>query len=122
MKAKLLSAGVGFHWPLAESLDFVSGVSFERVKLTLVDSGSTVVSTSDNGYGVSAGLRGRVGGSLELTGTLKYIDIGGSEMVCSMGGRYYFTDAFAAGIDYAKYDDSKLSIWGISVRYDFGAK
>jgi hypothetical protein len=121
MKVKLLSVGVGFHWPLGESVDFVSGLSFERLKASLTD-GVDSIGGSDNGFGVSAGLRGRLGESLELTGTLKYMDVGGSEMVYSAGGRYYFTQNFAAGIDYTKYDDTKLSAWGIALRYDFGAR
>jgi opacity protein-like surface antigen len=121
VKVKPLSVGVGFHWPLGESVDFVSGLSYERLKVSASD-GVDSFSDSENGYGISAGLRGRLGESLELTGTLKYLDLGGSEFVYSVGGRYYFTSAFAAGIDYTKYDDAKLSILGVVLRYDFGAE
>jgi hypothetical protein len=119
VKVEPLTIGVGFHWPLADSVDFVSGVSYERLKVSATD-GVDGFSDSENGYGISAGLRGRLGESLELTGTLKYLDLGDSEFVYSIGGRYYFTEAFAAGIDYSKYDDVNLGIWGIALRYDFG--
>ena len=117
VKVKPLTVGVGFHWPLNPALDLVSGVSFERLKVS-----SSVLSSSEsaNGYGLGVGLRGRVGESLELTGNLKYIDMQGSEFVYNAGARYYFSPAFAAGIDYTRYDDSKLTNLGITLRYDFG--
>lgn len=119
VKVEPLTLGVGLHWPLSPSLDLVSGVSFERMKLTLSEPGFSV-SDSESGYGISAGLRGRVGENLELTGNVKYLDIGGSEMVFGAGARYYFTPAFAAGLDFTKYDDTDLTLFGLSVRYDFG--
>jgi hypothetical protein len=117
MKLKPLTVGVGFHLPLGPSVDFVAGASFERLKVSAADLG---LSASANGYGVSAGLRGRLGSNVELNGALKYIDIEGSELVYNVGGRYYFTKAFAAGFEFTKYDDTNLSVIGISLRYDFG--
>jgi hypothetical protein len=117
VKVKPLSLGVGFHWALSPNLDFVSSVSFERLKVSLSEAD---FSESANGYGLGVGLRGRVGESLELTGNLKYVDIEESDFVYGVGGRYYFTPAFAVGIDYSKYDDSNLTNLGISLRYDFG--
>lgn len=116
-KLKPITAGVGFHWALNPNLDLVSGASFERLKIS-----GGGFSTSESGYGISAGLRGRVGESLELSGGLKYMDVGdfGTDFAFNVGGRYYFTENFAAGVDYVKYDDLKLDTWSISLRYDFG--
>lgn len=119
VKVKPLSLGVGIHVPLgASAVDFVGGVSYERFKFSVSD-GVDSISFSDSGYGVSAGLRGKVGDKLELHGTLKYVDLGSSELVYGVAGRYYFTDSFAVGLDYSKYDDSDLSLLGLSLRYDF---
>jgi hypothetical protein len=116
-KLKPITLGAGFHWALTPNLDLVSGLSFERLKIS--GGGDSV---SDEGYGISLGLRGRVLDQLELSGSVKHIDIGdfGTDFLFNVGGRYYFTEAFAAGIDYTKYDDLKLDTWSVSLRYDFG--
>jgi hypothetical protein len=113
----LLGVGGGFHWPLSESLDFTSGVSYERVKVEGAG--------SDSGYGLSVGLRGRAGENLEFNGGIKYADFGGSggdDITFSAGFRYYFTPAFAAGIDFSRWNDLELSTFGVSFRYDFGSR
>lgn len=108
------SVGVGFNWPLNPSLDLLSGLSYERVK----------AGGSEDGYGLGVGLRGRPADRLELTGNLKYVDLGrgADDLVFSAGGRYYFTDALAAGLDFSKYDDTDLTSWQLVVRYDFGRR
>lgn len=118
VKVKPLTLGVGIHLPLGPSVDFVGGVSFERLKVSVSD-GEGSISDSANGFGVSAGLRSLIGERLELSGNLKYLDIEGSELVYSVGGRFHFTDMVSAGLDFTKYDDSDLTIWGANVRYSF---
>jgi hypothetical protein len=118
VKVKPLTVGLGFHMPVGASVDFVTGVSYERIKFSVSD-GEVSISDSDDGYGVSAGLRGLIGERLELSGNLKYLDLGSSELVYSVGGRFHFTDMVSAGLDYSKYDDSDLTIWGANVRYSF---
>lgn len=110
------SLGAGFHWPLNPLLDLVSGVSYERLKLE--DLGS------DGGFGLNVGLRGRPMPQLELAGGIKYVDFGNDadDMVFSIGGRWYFTEQFAIGLDYSRQDDLDLSHWGFSLRYDFGSR
>jgi hypothetical protein len=119
MKVKLLTVGLGFHWALSDSLDLVSGVSFERLKLSAVVEGEDFGSTSDSGFGVSAGLRGLVGTKVELSGNLKYLDVGSSELVYSVGGRFHFNEMLSAGVDFTQYDDTNLTNWGLNVRYSF---
>jgi len=43
---------------------------------------------------------------------------GVDDFTVSAGGRYYFSEAFAAGIDVSDNDDG--TTWGIALRYDFG--
>jgi hypothetical protein len=123
VKLKPLNLGVGFHTMLSSSMDFVSGVSYERLKISAGGS-----SASESGYGLSAGVRGRLAESFEWTGGLKYSDVGdyGDGIGFNLGGRYYFTPAFAAGIDYTHQKlknsivDLKTNTWTIALRYDFG--
>ncbi len=109
------SLGAGFNWSLAPELDLVSGLSYEHFKSKLGG-----ISDSDSGIGLSVGLRGRVAESVELTGGVKYTDLGHgtNDTTLSVGGRYYFTPAFAAGIDLDHNHDG--TTWGIALRYDFG--
>jgi hypothetical protein len=115
---KQMSLGLGYAWSLSPALDLVSTVSYEDLELQL--DGSEGFSASDDGFGLGVGLRGRVGESLELTGGVKYTDLGGGadDTTLSLGGRYYFTPAFAAGIDVS--DDDLGTTWAIALRYDFG--
>jgi Outer membrane protein beta-barrel domain len=110
------SVGVGFAWPLGMSVDLVSGFAYEYLRLHIDDVGSA----SDEGYSLNTGLRGRVGESLEITGGVKYTDLGhgADDFTLGVGGRYYFTPAFAAGIDVSDNDDG--TAWMVSLRYDFG--
>jgi hypothetical protein len=111
-----LNIGVGLNWSLSDNADLVGGLSYERV-----DAGP-----SESGFGVSGGLRGRVGNNLELNAGIKYSDIGdfGDTFTYTAGGRWYFTPAFAVGAEYNKLDLGDANIdgeaWVISLRYDFG--
>lgn len=109
---KHLDLGVGFNWALSDNLDLTSGLSYESV-----DTGPNA-----SGYGLSLGLRGRVAGALELTGGVKYYDLNKgwkSQTTFTVGGRYYFTENFAAGVDYSDQDDLGKG-WRLALRYDFG--
>ena len=116
ISSNLFNAGLGSHWSLSPTLDLVSGVSWERIEVK-----ASGVSVSDDGIGLNVGLRG-VFDRLELTGTVKYSDFGHNTNDFTLGasGRYYFTDAFAAGPDISHNDDG--TNWGISFRYDFGKR
>jgi hypothetical protein len=100
--------GAGMNFPLAPNLDLVGGLSFERVE---VDGFG-----SDTGFGANIGVRGRVLEKLELTAGLKYVDFGNGadDTALQAGGRWYFTNAFAAGVDVG--EDS----YALTLRYDFG--
>lgn len=108
--------GLGYALPLNTNLDLVVGASYERYKVKAPVLGSD----TENGYGLNLGLRGRVGEQLELNGGLKYIDLGGGadDTTFNVGARYYFTPAFAAGVDVSTNDDG--TTYGLAVRYDFG--
>ena len=64
----LLNLGVGMNWSLSDNADLFGTATFERV-----DAGS-----ADSGFGIAAGVRGRVANSLELSASIKYTDVGSS--------------------------------------------
>lgn len=110
-----LNLGVGMNWALSDNLDLVGAASFERL-----DNGPF----DDTGFGVSAGLRGRVAESFELDGSIKYSDIGdfGDFVTFAVGGRYYFTPNFAAGAEFNKIDGDggDSDVYMVTLRYNFG--
>ena len=110
-----LTAGLGFNHSLAPALDLVTGVSYERLKVEVEDSRNI-----EEGFGLNAGLRGRVGENVELTAGLKYTDYGDGldDTTIMAGGRYYFSRNFALGLDYSENDDGDT--WALAFRYDFG--
>jgi hypothetical protein len=120
------SLGVGFNWALSPKLDLVSGLSFERVRLE-----SDGDSASEDGYGLSVGLRGLIGERFEWTVGGKYRDIDETKIsTFSVGGKYFITPRFALGLDILgnNYEDDEggaeidESIALITFRYDFGKR
>jgi opacity protein-like surface antigen len=113
-----LHLGLGVNFPMSDAFDLVGGVSFERMKAGI----------SESGFGLNAGVRGRVSDSFELAAGVKYTDVGdfGDSFTYSAGGRWYFTPNFAVGADYNRLDLGDLNVdgdaWIISLRYDFGSR
>ena len=111
-----LTAGVGFHWPLNDKIDLVTGLSYEDWEVKA----SGIGSASDDGFGLGAGLRGRLSEKFELSGGGKYIDLGGGsdDIIWMAAAHYYFTPKFALGADISDGDSG--TTFGIKLRYDFG--
>lgn len=119
-----LNLGVGFNWSLADNADLFGIATWERQAIDLDGVGST----TESGYGLAAGLRGRLGENFEVSASLKHTDIGdfGNAFTYSAGGRWYFTDSFAVGVDYNRIDlgdfDADGDSWVAVIRYDFGGR
>lgn len=106
------AVGLGGHYGLSDNLDLVGRVGWFQAD---VSPGS-----SEDGYLVTAGLRGKAGDKVELEGAVIYTDLGGSngdQTTLAVGGRYYFTDTFALGAEFQHNDDS--SSWLAGVRINF---
>jgi hypothetical protein len=109
------TVGLGGHYGLTGNLDLVGRAGWFKVKV-----GDPGGNFDDDGYLVSAGLRGKVGDSVELEGSVIYTDLGGSggdSTALAVGGRYYFTRNFAVGAEYQQSDDSSTILAG--ARYSF---
>ncbi len=106
----LLSLGGGYSRAIHNNLDIVATASLKRVK---VDGGG-----SDTGFGLGVGVRGRLVSQLELHGGLEYVDMDDSDTILKVGGRWYFTPAFAAGLDL--HDGDGDATLRFTARYDFG--
>lgn len=129
LKFTPVTIGVGFHAPISPTVDVVAGASFERVKLNAALSGFGSGSTSENGWGLGAGLRGMVGEKVQWGGDIKYRDVGDLKgiLAISVGGRYYFTPVFGVGLELStdRYDKDALGTTlkenkaVLSFRYEF---
>jgi hypothetical protein len=108
----LLSIGGGYNRAINENLDIVATASLKRIK---VDGAG-----SDMGFGLGVGVRGRVLSQLELHGGLEYVDFDNSDTTLQVGGRWYFTPVFAAGLDLQDNDGG--STLRFTARYDFGSR
>ena len=111
--------GVGYAYPINDTLDVYGTVSYSNID---ADAPSYVKNTSDDGYTLGLGARTRVIEKLELEGTVKYANFSdyGSNTSFEFAGRYFFTDAFALGLEYTA--GSELDTFGAMLRYQFPAK
>lgn len=108
----LLSIGAGYRIAINQALDVFATASLKRVKFDGFD--------DDMGFGLGVGLRGRLIERLELQGGLEYVDVNDSDTTIQVGGRWYFTPNFAAGVDFS--DNDAGSALRFVARYDFGRR
>ena len=109
------TVGLGGHYGLSDNLDLVGRAGWFKAN---VSGGG--LSASDDGYLVSAGVRGKAGDKVELEGSVIYTDLGGAngdDTAVAVGGRYYFTKTFALGAEYQHSNDASSILAG--VRFNF---
>jgi hypothetical protein len=109
----IMTLGAGFNTGLTADLDFVADLSYVDAEAT-----SGVASADETGYRIGAGIRGRTSSKLELEAGLIHLNLDGSDTGIRVGGRYYFSDSFAAGLGLTDIDDSFS--WTLGIRAEFG--
>lgn len=110
-----LSAGIGWHTPLSEQVDFVAGLSYEYVDVGASGFGSQ----DENGYGLGVGLRYQASEAIELNAGINYVDLGdGDDTGFGLGLLYGVSENVDIGITGDWGDDS--SAYGINGRFYFG--
>lgn len=108
----LLSVGAGYRIAVNEVVDVFATAALKRFKPDGFD--------DDMGFGLGVGVRTRLIEKLELHGGLEYVDVADSDTTLRVGGRWYFTPAFAAGVDFS--DDDAGSALRFVARFDFGRR
>lgn len=108
-----LSLGLGWHTAMSDRADFFAVVSYEQAEAEASGFGSV----DDSGYGLTIGIRGMVSDSVELAGSLGYVDFGdgGDGTAVGLGALYNFTENFAAGVQ-ANFDED-VTAYGLGVRF-----
>ena len=110
----LMTVGLGAHFSLTDNLDFVGRAGYLELDISVPG-----YSDTQDGWLVSASLRGRVAERIELEGSVMQRELGdaGDDTVFSFGGRYHFTDLFAIGAEYQTGNDVDFVYAG--VRFSF---
>ena len=108
-----IAVGLGGHFPINDTLDVVG-----RVGYTETDLSSGPFSASDDGYLLTAGVRGQMS-QFEMEGHLVYTDLsdGGDETAFEFAGRWNFTDMFSAGVAYRIGDDANVLFAGVRLSW-----
>jgi opacity protein-like surface antigen len=113
LDGSLLGLGIGYAISINEMLDVIGTGSLKRFKFD--------GSNGEFGFGLGVGVRALLVEQLELQGGLEYVDVDTySDTTFRVGGRWNFTPAFAAGLDYQ--DNDMGSAWRLVARFDFGSR
>jgi hypothetical protein len=100
-----LSVGLGYRHSISNSTDVFGVVSYEDMEVETSYQGNSE-SESENGYGLTIGVRSMLSEKIELSGSLKYVDIADeTETAFGVSALYNFTEQFSAGVGYSKADD-----------------
>lgn len=111
--------GGGFNYPISDSADVIARLSYVSVEVE-VDTAFGTFDADEDGFGLGAGLRGKVADNFELEGAVEYVDLGGDsggDTSFIAEGRYFFTPIFALGAGVELGDD--FTTYGISARLNF---
>lgn len=105
--------GIGGSWGIAPNADFIGRVGYVSAELD-TDFGNV----DDDGYSLTAALRGRLAQAFELEGGINYADLddAGDDTTVYVDGRYYFTPQWAVAGGYSMGDD--IDAWTLGVRWE----
>ncbi|XOV82671.1 MAG: outer membrane beta-barrel protein [bacterium] len=108
------SIGFGGYAALSDTVDLVGTISYVDAELD-----TRFGSADDSGFGLGVGVRALVAPNVELEGGISYVDLddSGDDTSLALGGRYYFTEAFALGAGVSFGDD--VTSWNIGARFEF---
>lgn len=113
-----IQIGFGGHFPMSDGVDFIGKLAYVDQSIDVSVPGFGSVSDSENGYMLSAGVRGVAMGSLDLTGEIQYVDVGESDDTgLALRGLYQFTDMFSLGARVGMSDD--VTEYGVFARFTF---
>ncbi len=110
-----LMAGSGYHRDLGERATFYGRASYVDVDVdTIIGSGS------DDGFGLTAGVRGLLAPKWEVAAELAYVDLSdiGDDTTFTLRGLYNMTENFSFGLGYRTSDN--IDAFSASLRFYWG--
>ena len=105
--ATTLELGGGYVWPYRDDWDLVASVRYVNISGDIDDSGVIF----------EGGVRGLLTPQFEIRGSANHVTAGGSDTFLELGGDYYFTEQFAAGLTFEFAGDA--DVWTIGARWFF---
>ena len=117
---KAFGFGVGLRMPIAASADFIAEATYLNGK-TSIDHGYGRFhnSESDNGYGLTLGMRAMASEKIEIGLGIQYVDIfDGNETVWTMGADYFISKDMSLGLHYLK-GTGDINAVSLNARYNF---
>ncbi len=117
-----IQIGFGGHFPMNDSVDFIGKLAYVDqsidVSANVPGFGNVSASDSENGYMLSAGVRGMALERLDLSGAIEYVDVGESDDTgLALRGLYEFTNMFSLGGRVGMSDD--VTEYGVFARFTF---
>lgn len=107
--ASLLEIGGGYVWHYSDDFDLVSTARLIRANVDTPGGDA-----DDNGFALSAGLRGFIAPQFEVRGTVNHLNLDNNDSYLQVAGDYYFTNEVSAGIS--------LDFGGDSDNFTLGAR
>jgi hypothetical protein len=105
--------GIGYHTPMSADTDWIFGVAFTKLSLTLDDG---VSSGSANNTSIGAGINKMISDNASVSAALD-ISLSGGGIGFGFGALYAFTDSMALGFDFTPGDGGSISV--LSLKYSF---
>ena len=107
------SVGGGYAWSFAPNMDLYGKLGYTKFEADFGDA-------DDDGYELAVGLRARPLSTLELEGSINYVDLSDSGDDTSLGlaALWYITERVALGVEGEFADEA--TTYGIGVRWEFG--
>lgn len=119
INSDVLVLGAGYRLPVRSNVDFVAELNLERNDIDFLNPvGPGRLSGSDNGFGLSGGLRGMIREDLELSGKLRYLSYGNgaNDFLVGIGAAYAFNARVGLIGGYEAGDVDALSI-GLRINF-----
>jgi len=102
--------GIDYHTPMSADTDWIFGVAFTKLSLTLDGVGSG----SANNTSIGASINKMISDSASVSATLD-ISLSGGGIGFGFGALYSFTDSIALGFDFTPGDGGSISV--LSLKY-----
>lgn len=85
--------GAGYVWHYSDDFDLTSTLRYVNAEID-----NPAQNIDDDGFAFSAGTRGLLTPKFEIRGSVNHINVFNSDTYLELGGDYYFTSQFAAGL------------------------
>ncbi len=90
----LLRFGAGYIYPINPTWDANFSLAYANA-----EADGNGVNEDEDGFELSAGVRGKVQPEIEVRGELNYLDLDEDDTYITIGGDYYFTPNVSAGLE-----------------------